>query len=252
MNVTLSMYLIVCPLVFLAAVVDAIGGGGGLISLPAYYLAGLSPTLAAGTNKMSACCGSLSATLKYMKSGKVLWKPALCAILGALPGAYLGAEVLKLLNEQTVRVLMTVLVPLVALIVAFRGSRQPEPRPVTARTLWLCAGTGLVIGFYDGFFGPGTGTFLTLAFTWLCGMEGVTASGTSKPVNTASNLASLASFILNDKVLYSLALPAIVFSTLGGWVGSRLAVRRGAKFIRYVMLGVMGLIIVKLAYEWFA
>lgn len=109
-----------------------------------------------------------------------------------------------------------------------------------------------MIGFYDGFFGPGTGTFLTLAFTWLCGMEGVTASGTSKPVNTASNLASLASFILNGRVLYSLALPAIVFSTLGGWVGSRLAVRRGAKFIRYVMLGVMGLIIVKLAYEWFA
>ena len=187
-----------------------------------------------------------------MKSGKVLWKPALCAILGALPGAYLGAEVLKLLNEQTVRVLMTVLVPLVALIVAFRGSRQPEPRPVTARTLWLCAGTGLVIGFYDGFFGPGTGTFLTLAFTWLCGMEGVTASGTSKPVNTASKLASLASFILNGKVLYSLALPALAFSTLGGWVGSRLAVRRGAKFIRYVMLGVRGLIIVTLAYEWFA
>lgn len=251
MQVTPMMYIIICPLVFFAALIDSIGGGGGLISLPAYYLAGLPPVLAAGTNKLSACLGSLSATMRYLRDGKVLLLPALFAVLGALPGAYLGAEAFKLLPEQTVRIIMTVLIPLVAVVVLLKKDSPGDQRPVNGRMLALCGLSGLVIGFYDGFFGPGTGTFLILIFNWLCGMELVSASGTAKPVNFASNIASLASFVLGGSVLYRLAIPAIGFSVLGGWLGSRLAIKRGTRFIHGIMLAVIALILLRLAGEWF-
>lgn len=251
MQVTLPMLLTVCPLVFLASLIDSIGGGGGLISLPAYYLAGLPPTLAAGTNKLSACFGSLSATIRFLRSKKVLLLPALFAVLGALPGAYAGAEVLKIVPEQTVRIIMTVLIPVVAIVVLLRRDKPAKERPIDKRMLLLCAVSGLVIGFYDGFFGPGTGTFLILVFNWLCGMDMVTASGTAKPVNFASNIASLASFIVGGHVLYMLAIPAMCFSWLGGWLGSRQAIKRGTGFIRLIMMLVIGLILIRLVGEWF-
>lgn len=251
MQVTFSMYLIVCPLVFLASLVDSIGGGGGLISLPAYLLAGLPPALAAGTNKLSACFGSLSATVRFLRDRKVLLMPALFAILGALPGAYAGAEVLNHMPEHTVRIIMTVLIPIVAVVVLLKRDSPGTDRPVDGRMLALCGLSGLALGFYDGFFGPGTGTFLILVFNWICGMEMVSASGTAKPVNFASNIASLFSFILSGHVLYLLALPAIGFSILGGWIGSKLAIRKGAGFIRYIMLAVIALILIRLVGEWF-
>ena len=123
LEVTLTMYLIVLPLVFLSAFIDAIGGGG-LISLPAYYLAGLPPHLAAGTNKMSACFGSFTATLTFLKKGKLLLLPSLCAVLGALPGAYIGTEIVKHLNPETVRLIMFILLPIVAVFMVLRRNKD--------------------------------------------------------------------------------------------------------------------------------
>ena len=250
MEVTLTMYLIVLPLVFLAAFIDAIGGGGGLISLPAYYLAGLPPHLAAGTNKMSACFGSFTATLTFLKKGKLLLLPSLCAVLGALPGAYIGTEIVKHLNPETVRLIMFILLPIVAVFMVLRRNKDYPVKPVTRKTLVLCLLIGLVVGFYDGFFGPGTGTFYILLFTRFCGMETVTASGSAKPANFASNVASLTSYLFGGHVLFALAIPAMVCSSVGGILGSRIAIKKGAKFIRYIMLVVVFLILVKLIIDW--
>ena len=250
MEVTLSMYFIVLPLVFLAAFIDAIGGGGGLISLPAYYLAGLPPHLAAGTNKMSACFGSFTATLTFLKKGKMLILPSLCAILGALPGAYIGTEIVKHMNPDTVRLIMFILLPIVALFMVLRRNKEYELQPVTKKTLILCLIIGLAVGFYDGFFGPGTGTFYILLFTRFCGMDAVTASGSAKPANFASNVASLTSYLFGGHVLFALALPAMVCSSIGGILGSRMAIKKGAKFIRYIMLAVVFMILVKLVVDW--
>lgn len=247
MEVTLQMLLIVCPLVFLASFVDAVAGGGGLISLPAYLVAGLPPVYAAGSNKFSSSFGTLLATIRYFRGGKLLWKPALCAVIGALPGAYVGAEVLKHTPERLVYGLMMVVVPAVALLMLLRKDSHPEPRPVTGRTLAECLGVGLACGFYDGFFGPGTGTFLILLFSWLIGMDMVSASGTAKPVNLASNVAALASFVIGGNVVYRLAVPAMICSLIGGYAGSAMALKRGAKFIRVMMLVVMALLMIKLA-----
>lgn len=247
MALTPKMYAIVLPMAFLAALVDSIGGGGGLISLPAYTLAGLDYGLASGCNKLSACSGTAMSVVRYFKGGKILWTPALFAAAGALPGAWLGTRLSLLLSNRFMHVFMLFAIPVVGALVALKRDVEVKPRPVTRRTLVLCLASGLVMGVYDGFFGPGMGTFLILLFTSLTGMDMVTASATAKPVNLASNLSSLITRIAAGQVIFALAVPAMCFSMAGGWIGSRLALKRGARFIRYVMLGVLALLVVKLA-----
>lgn len=247
MELSFESFLIVLPLVFLASLVDAICGGGGLISLPAYSLAGLDYGLASGCNKLSASCGTLVAMFRYLKGGKILWKPALIAAAGALPGAWLGTELSMLLSNRFMHIFMICATPVVGALVVLKKDLRAQPKPVTRASLAICGLSGLVMGAYDGFFGPGTGTFLILLFTALTGMDMVTASATAKPVNLASNVSSLATRIAAGQVIYALAIPAVAFSIAGGFLGSKLALMRGAKFIRFVMLGVLALLMLKLA-----
>ncbi len=250
MPVTPQMFLIVCPLIFLASLTDAIGGGGGLISLPAYLLAGLPPALAGGSNKLSASSGTLIATLKYLRDGKILLRPGLCAVLGALPGAYLGAQLLQRVDERFVRVFLLVVIPLMAAVILLRRNAPTRPKPVTTARLAGCFLLGLACGFYDGFAGPGTGTMLIIGLTYLIGMDMVTASGTAKLINLASNVTAFWSLFSGGNVLFPLALAAIPFSIAGGYLGSRLAIRRGAALIRKITLGVLALILIRLAFHW--
>ena len=252
MQVTLNMYLIVLPMVFLAATVDAIAGGGGLISLPAYTLAGLNYDFASGNNKFSSTFGTLMATIRYYRSGKILLGPGLVTAALALPGSWLGTRAAMILGDRVMRGFMVFAIPVVGVLVLVKGKGPEVSRPVTRRQYPLCAAIGLCIGFYDGFFGPGTGTFLILLFTWLLGMDMVTAAATCKPVNLASNIASLVTRIAAGNVVFALALPAMCCSVLGGWLGARLALTRGARLIRWVMLGVLALLTIKLAVEWIA
>ena len=249
MQITASMYAIVLPMVFLAAVVDSISGGGGLISLPAYTMAGLNFDFASGNNKFSSTFGTLVATIRYYRSGKLLVKPALFAILGALPGSVLGTWTAMRLGSGFMNIFMVCAIPVVGAMVLLRRDTRAEPRPLTRRDGLLCIVIGLAVGFYDGFCGPGTGTFLILLFTWITGMDMVSASATAKPVNLASNVAALVTRILAGSVLYPLAIPAMCCSMAGGWIGSKLAITRGARLVRWVMLGVLALLTVKLAAE---
>lgn len=250
MQATPTMYLIVLPMVFLAAVVDAIAGGSGLISLPAYTIAGLDYDFASGNNKFSSTFGTLMATIRYARSGALRARPALIAAALALPGSWLGTRAAMALGSRVMHVFMVFAVPVVGALVLFKGHETKEARPFARRQVPACAAIGLAIGFYDGFFGPGTGTFLILLFTWLLGMDMVSASATAKPVNLVSNIASLATRIAAGNVLFSLALPAMCCSLAGGWLGAKLALTRGAKLIRGVMLGVLVLLTVRLAAEW--
>ena len=250
MTLTWQMYAIVCPLVFLASTVDAIGGGGGLISLPAYLATGLDPALASGTNKLSASLGTLMASIQYLKSGKLLWKPSLAAVIGALPGAYLGAELQKMAPEEFVRRFMLIAIPVVAVLLLCKRNFPEKSREMTERRLFVCFLIGLGCGVYDGFFGPGTGTLIIMGLSWCAGLDMVTASGSAKVVNLASNVGALTSWIIGGKVLYALAAPAVACSLAGGWLGSRLAIHKGARFIRYVMLAVLALLIGKLILEY--
>ena len=249
MEVTASMYLIVLPLVFLASLIDSISGGGGLISVPAYTMAGLNYDFASGNNKFSSTFGTLAATIRYWRGGKIMFVPALWAIAGALPGSWLGTRTAMWLGNEIMTVFMVIAIPIVGVMVMFMKKDASEPRPLTTRGYVLCLLIGLGTGFYDGFFGPGTGTFLILLFTCVTGMDMVTASATAKPVNLASNIASLITRISAGFVIYQLAIPAMICSITGGIIGSKLALMRGAKFVRYVMLFVLALMTVKLAVE---
>lgn len=249
MQVTPMMLLTVCPLVFLAAAVDSIAGGGGLISLPAYLLTGIPPVVASGTNKFSACLGTLVASFRYAKGKRVAWRPALLAVLGALPGSFLGAELLKHAPEAFVRIFLLIAVPLAALLLLLRPPRV-DPKPLTRLRLIYCALIGLAVGFYDGFFGPGTGTLLIMLFSWVLGMDLVTASGSAKLVNLASNLGALSALLMGGNVLWALGLPAMVCSMAGGYIGSLLALKKGARMVRVMMLGVLALLLIKLAFDY--
>ncbi len=251
MQLTPRMFLIVLPMAFLAALVDAIAGGGGLISLPAYTIAGLEYDFAAGSNKLSAACGTVVATIRYWRSGKLLVKPSLWAAALALPGSWLGTRASMALGSRFMNIFMVAALPVVGALVLLKKNGPEEPRPVTPRQYPLCAGIGLAIGFYDGFFGPGTGTLLILLFTMLLGMDMVTASATSKPVNLASNIASLVTRVAAGQVVYALAVPAVACAVAGGWLGSKLALTKGARLVRWVMLGVLALLTARLAADLF-
>ena len=251
MLLSFKTYIIVLPLVFFAAVVDAIGGGGGLISLPAYTLAGLDYGFASGCNKFSACCATTASFFSFLKSGRIQLWPALCAAIGALPGAFLGTKLSMLLGTDTMRVVMICATPCVAAFLLLKKDTKPRQLFGQKLTYLICALVGLLTGFYDGFFGPGTGTFLILLFNSLCNMEMVTASANAKAVNLASNLTSLVTRIFAHQVIFALAIPAACLSICGGLLGTRLALTKGAKIIRYTMLFVLALLMVKLIVDLF-
>lgn len=253
MTLEWSAAAFVCGMVFLAGFIDSIAGGGGLISLPAYYAAGLPPALAAGTNKMGAFFGTLVSTAAYAGKKRIPWRLGLYAALGSFPGSWLGAQLFRIIPENIVRISVMVMLPLIALFVLFNKNAL-TPRAVTAvkRLPLLCFLIGLTVGVYDGLVGPGTGTFLQLMFVTLAGMEVLNASGAARLVNLASNVGALISLTMQGKVLYSLALPAALFGMLGNYLGSVLALKRGAKIIRALLLTVMALLMAKMAYDVFS
>ena len=248
-----NQLMIACPLVFIAGFIDAIAGGGGLISLPAFYMAGLPPHIAAGTNKFSVCWGTLSSACQYIKGGYIYKKIIPVSIAFALVGSYLGARLALYLDEMVLRWVMIVLVPVIAVVTLAKkdflnSERQELP---AGRAQLLTAIVALVIGMYDGFFGPGTGTFLMLAFVGVIKLDAVTACGNTKVVNLTSNLTAMVTFAVSGKVLFALAVPCAFCSIAGNFLGAKLAMKRGVKIIKPIMLVVVALLLIKLCSDLF-
>lgn len=242
--------LIVCPLVFLAGLVDAIAGGGGLISLPAYLLAGLPPHVALGTNKLSSAVGTAVATARLMRAGFVKLRLAAPAALGALAGSAVGAQLALLTPGSIFQAIMVVALPLVALAVMRKrtlddGEGRADASLSRRRQLAIVASASLAIGCYDGFYGPGTGTFMLLAFTALAKLSVKEASGEVKAANLASNTAALVMFLANGVVWVELGLIAAAFSVLGNYIGSGLVIKDGSKIVRPIIFVVLALLFVK-------
>lgn len=251
----LQTMLIVCPLVFIAGFVDSIAGGGGLITMPAYILAGLPAHAAFGSNKFSSTIGGAMATLKYAKSGKIRWKTALTAAGGSLITAWLGAKIVMKLSEETLQLFMMFALPVVAIFLLTRsnlGEESSAERSLSPKKELLTAlAIGGACGLYDGLFGPGTGTFLILGFSAFMGMGLVSASGNAKVVNLASNLGACIVYLLGGKVLFAVAIPAAICSSLGNILGARTAIKGGSKIIKPVILMVVALLLLKIAADLF-
>lgn len=243
--------LIVCPLVFLGGFVDSVAGGGGLITLPAYLMAGVPVHIAAGTNKVVNGSGSFIASIKYFRSGKIRMRPALWAAAGALAGASFGARIAIHLSERALQGLMLVALPVVAVFLVTKKDFGQEGggggRTCSSRyERWVSLGIGVAVGCYDGIVGPGTGTLLIMAFTALLYMDMVTASGCAKVGNVASNVAAAITFVLGGKVMWAVVVPAAACSILGNYCGAQYAIRGGGKRIRGMIFVVLGLMFLKM------
>lgn len=248
MDPGISTYLIVCPLVFLAGFVDAIAGGGGLISLPAYIAGGVPMHVALGTNKLSSTLCAVTATSRYWKNRLIDFTFILPSIVAALGGSMVGARLALMADEKYLRHLLLIVLPVVAYYVLRPKSfRDRPPEDASRRKACLIAvAISLVVGCYDGFYGPGTGTFLMLFYLAWTGMSVRSATGNSRIVNLASNFSALCLFLREGSVNLPLGLAASLFSVLGGYLGSGLAIRRGAGVVRPVVVAVLALLFVKM------
>lgn len=249
----LQICIIVCPLVFLAGFVDSVAGGGGLISLPAYLFVGIPPHMASGTNKVVNSMGTALATWKYIKSGKVRIKLGLLAAVGALIGSSIGTRIALFLNQEVLQTILLIALPVAAIILTikkdFGNDTDTTPHEDTAKESITCLLIGLVMGCYDGMIGPGTGTFMIMAFTAVVGMDLLTASGCAKMGNLASNISSAVLWILSGQVMFALVIPCALFNLLGNYLGAQYAIKGGSKKIRGMIFLVLGLLFVKFFYE---
>ena len=250
---TLKQFLIVCPLVFLGGFTDSIAGGGGLISLPAYMLAGLPVHNSIATNKLSSFMGTSLATYRYHKNGYIDWKRALFCIIAAFLGSALGANLALKIEDRVFKIILLIVLPLTAAYVIFGKRLDTEREPYSKiKTVVLSSCISFVIGIYDGFYGPGTGTFLILLLTGLAHLRLGDANGTSKAVNLATNCSALAVYLINGKVLLPLGLVAGFFGIAGNYLGTKMFDRGGAKVVKPVMFAVLAIFFVKLLTELFS
>ena len=250
MELSAKMIVIVALGVFLASFVDGIAGGGGIISVPTYFLAGLPAHLALGTNKLSSSIGTAVSTARFIRSGYVDWKLALPSVLLALFGSHLGTRLQLSLDERYLKYMLLAVLPVVAVVVMHQRT-LPEKRGNINASLQMAIvlSASLLVGAYDGFYGPGTGTFLILIFCNIAKLNLRTASGNFKLVNLSSNIGALFTSLINGKVFLALGLIGAVFSIAGHYLGSGLAIKDGSRIVRPVILTVILLLAVKVISE---
>lgn len=236
-DIALWVYVLLFAAAFLAGTIDAIAGGGGLITVPVLLAAGLSPAEALATNKLQGCAGTVSASYHFIKKGQVtlseMWLPiamtAIGAVIGTLLVSYLDSSVLLKA------------IPIILIAVAIFFFFLPKIQPYIASRLALSHVQfafiiGTSIGFYDGLIGPGTGAFFSTAYLCLMGMTVVSATAHTKVLNATSNLASLAMFAFGGHLVWALGIVMGIGQWFGAQIGSRLVITKGAKLIRPMVI----------------
>jgi hypothetical protein len=248
----LHILIFLLPLIFLAGFVDSIAGGGGLISLTSYIAFGIPSHVALGTNKFAACSGTTVATARYIKAGQVNLKICIFAAITALVGSSIGSRLVLLTSDVFLKYMLVIIVPIVAIITFFKKDFGEEGNLVESGKIYLiCAVIAFIAGTYDGFFGPGTGMFLTFAFTAFLHMDIKKACGNTKVINLASNIAALTTFVMYGNINYAIAVPCAGAQILGSYLGSGLAIKNGAKIVRPIMMVVLALLLIKVVYDLF-
>ncbi|MCB5259189.1 MAG: TSUP family transporter [Candidatus Cloacimonetes bacterium] len=245
-------YVIVLPFIFLAGFIDAIAGGGGLISLPAYWSAGIPPHIALGTNKFSSCWGTVFSTVRYFRAGMIDIPVALISALMALAGSWLGASTALVVSAKFLNYLLVVLIPSITVLTFIRkqiGFHDTAHLLKIGYRLVIGSCAGFVIGFYDGFFGPGTGTFLIIIYSVLLHYDFVRANGNTKVVNLASNVAALLTFAKAGVIFFPIAIPGAVCGIAGNLIGSKMVILRGNRFIKQVFILALMLLLGRVIYN---
>lgn len=251
----MTQIIFLCIFAFLAGLIDSIVGGGGLIQLPALlvFLPNTPIPLIFGTNKLSSIAGTSAAAISYSKAVSFNWQIALISASFAFIFSFIGASTVSIINPAIMRPLVLTLLIIVATYTFFKkdfGSEHiPKSRGLKQRIYAVLIGAAL--GFYDGFIGPGTGSFLIFAFIGILGFDFLKASASAKIVNFCTNLSALIYFTYTHNIIYYLALPMAVCNIIGARIGTKLAIVKGSAFIRVLYIGIVTLLIIKLTYDIF-
>lgn len=258
-DITFTQIAVMFVLCIVAGFIDSIAGGGGLISLTSYYAIGLPPVYALGNNKFSSTFGTLFATMNYARKKTIIWRVAIFTSIFALIGSSIGSNLALRFAGTVFRYVMLFVLPILTILTVVKPKHRERKRSiainqdrkgnlhaeVSAEGYLLTALLGLVIGIYDGFFGPGTGMFYTLAFSFI-GIPMIDACGTTKFVNLASNIAALTTFLINGNIIYKLGIPCVFASIIGNLLGSEFAIKKDAKVIKPVLVIVIVLLYIKI------
>jgi uncharacterized membrane protein YfcA len=250
---SLHMLLFLIGTGFIAAFIDSVVGGGGLIAVPALLFTGLPPSLVLGTNKLAGTLSSITSSISFLVSKKVNLRLVMflfpLAFIGAILGSYTVAQIPSAFLKPLV-VILLILVTIYSLLKKNWGN-QSTYRGLTVRIAYLLVMSVVIIGFYDGFFGPGTGSFLLFVFL-LLGFDFVNASGNAKVLNLASNMGSLGTFFVLGSVNIYYGLPLGIAMIAGALVGSQFAIRKGAAYIKPLFIGITIVLIGKQLWDLLA
>lgn len=252
MDKELLQFLIVCPLLFLAGFVDSIAGGGGLISLPGYLIAGFPPINAVATNKMSAGMGAVVSFAKYAKEGYINFKLAVPCVITSIIGANIGARIALLLDDKVFKIILLIILPLTAIYISKAKIFKKEIDTdyiFTYKSYCIANTICFLIGIYDGFYGPGTGTFLIITFTTFLHLSMKSANGLAKAVNLATNVGALVVYIINGKIYFPLGITAGIFNMAGAYIGTHIFKLKGLKIVKPIMFVVLTLFFIKIIIE---
>ncbi|MEC4050684.1 TSUP family transporter [Flavobacterium sp. SUN046] len=235
-----QLLILLCAAAFFAGFVDAIVGGGGLIQTPIALLAlpHLAVSTVIGSLKIPSFSGTFFAAKQYLKKTTIDWKLISIMALVAFTTAFIGSQLLTLVSNNFMKPLLLVVLVCIAIYTFTKkdfGTHQVKT--ISPRKKWhLALLMSSAIGFYDGFIGPGTGSFLVLGFVTLLGFDFLHASANAKMVNLATNFGSICLFILKGKIIWAIAIPMAICNAIGGWVGAKLAIKKGNAFIRVFFL----------------
>ncbi len=232
-----------------AGFVDAIAGGGGLLTVPALLGAGLPPQVALGTNKFQSTCGTALATWTFSRAGVMDWRSLLPGMGVAFMAALLGAWAVSIADTALLKPAIPVVLLAIVAYTALKPDLGGERRPAKMGAVAFSILFGTLLGFYDGFFGPGTGSFWMMACVLVLGLDLRGATGHTKAMNLASNLASLGWFAATSRVDYTVGVVMAGGQLIGSHFGARLAIRRGAGLIRPVFLVVVSALAIKLLWD---
>lgn len=244
---------LLCVALFLSGFVDSIAGGGGIISMPAFMLTGLPMHVVYGVNKFTAASGTTFSTLRYLKNGAMDVKVACISAAGAFVGSFVFSQIVLLLPETFLKGMLLAMMPVLIVLVLVKKKGADVNQSVTLplkRKVLFSMLIGLLVGAYDGLFGPGTGTIAILAYTYIMKYDLKTAGGNAKLLNLSSNYASLFTYIFAGVVDYSIAIPAAVCCIAGNFFGAGLALKKGSAVIRPIMVLVAVLLMGKTALEF--
>ena len=236
---------------FLGGFIDAIAGGGGLISLPALMAVGIPPHAALATNKLQGSFGTLTAVVNFSRKGMIKYSDALTGIIFTFIGAALGTALILVLNPEILKIIIPFLLIGIFIYTLLMPEVGEEDRRARMNVRAFYVIFGLILGFYDGFFGPGAGSFWTFAMVALIGLNMKKAVAHTKILNFTSNIVSLAVFIAGGQILWTVGLLMGIGQVLGAYFGSNMVMKKDVKFVRVVFLAVVGATILKLVYDRF-